>query len=139
MLTKSERYEGGVNLIFDTDVLIWCFRGNEAAATVIDKAMHRQLSAVSLMELHQGARNKTEQKAISRFIRELDFRVLPIDENISHRACIYVEQFYLKASMQMADALIAATAVEHAETLCSANVRHYKVITELSMKVFKPV
>jgi len=125
-------------LIFDTDVLIWCFRGNEAAANVIDKAMNRQLSAVSLMELHQGARNKTEQKAISRFIRELDFRVLPIDENISHRACIYVEQFHLKASMQMADALIAATAVEHAETLCSANVKHYKVITELSMKGFKP-
>jgi predicted nucleic acid-binding protein len=125
-------------LIFDTDVLIWCFRGNEAAANVIDQTAQRQISAVSLMELHQGARNKTEQKAISRFIRELDFRVLPIDENISHRACIYVEQFYLKASMQMADSLIAATAVEHAATLCSANAKHYKVITELSMKVFKP-
>ena len=105
---------------------------------MIDQAAQRQISAVSLMELHQGARNKTEQKAISRFIRELDFRVLPIDANISHRACIYVEEFYLKASMQMADALIAATAVEHATTLCSANAKHYKVITELSMKVFKP-
>lgn len=90
------------------------------------------------MELHQGARNKTEQKAISRFIRELDFRVLPIDENISHRACIYVEEFCLKAAMQLADALIAATAVECAETLCTGNVKHYKVLTELETQVFRP-
>jgi predicted nucleic acid-binding protein len=123
-------------LIFDTDVLIWCFRGNERAAAIIDGCELRQISAVSLMELHQGARNKTEQKAISRFIRELDFRVLPVDENISHRACIYVEEFCLKAAMQMADALIAATAVEYAETLCTANVKHYKVVSELSFRAF---
>lgn len=125
-------------MIFDTDVLIWCFRGNERAAAAIDECELRQISAVSLMELHQGARNKTEQKAIGRFIRELDFRVLPVDENISHRACIYVEEFTLKASMQLADALIAATAVEYAETLCTANVKHYKAITELNTRMFKP-
>jgi predicted nucleic acid-binding protein len=125
-------------LIFDTDVLIWCFRGNERAAAVVDDCELRQISAISLMELHQGARNKTEQKAIARFIRELDFRVLPVDENISHRACIYVEEFCLKAAMQLADALIAATAVEYAETLCTANVNHYKVVRELSVRAFKP-
>lgn len=90
------------------------------------------------MELHQGARSKSEQREIGRFMRELDFRVLPIDENISHRACIYVEEFCLKASMQLADALIAATAVEYAETLCTGNHKHYKVVSELKTKVFKP-
>lgn len=125
-------------MIFDTDVLIWCFRGNERASTVIDACDDRRVSAVTLMELHQGARNKTEQKAISRFMRELDFRILPLDENISHRACIYVEEFCLKASMQMADALIAATAVESVETLCTANHKHYKVLSELNLKLFKP-
>ncbi len=117
--------------------MIWCFRGNEDAASVIDACAKRQISAITLMELHQGARNKTEQKAISRFIRELNFRVLPVDENISHRACIYVEEFCLKAGMQMADALIAATAVEHAETLCTANVKHYKVVSEVSLRAFR--
>ncbi len=90
------------------------------------------------MELHQGARNKKEQQAIGRFLREMDFHVLPIDENSSHRACIYVEQFCLKASMQLADALIASTAVERAETLCTANVKHYRVVSELSTKIFRP-
>ncbi len=125
-------------MIFDTDVLIWCFRGNEAAARVIDACQDRKITAVTLMELHQGARNKSEQKTINKFVREMEFHILPIDENISHRACIYVEEFCLKASMHMADALIAATAVEQAETLCTANHKHYKVVSELDTKVFKP-
>lgn len=124
-------------MIFDTDVLIWCFRGNVKAANAVEACDERKISIVTLMELHQGARNKDEQKAISRFIRELDFRVLPIDENISHRASIYVEEFCLKASMQMADALIAATAAELSECLCTANLKHYKVVSELDTKVFR--
>jgi predicted nucleic acid-binding protein len=40
--------------------------------------------------------------------------------------------------MQLADALIVATAVEYAETLCTANLKHYKVVTELSTRVFRP-
>jgi Predicted nucleic acid-binding protein, contains PIN domain len=125
-------------MIFDTDVLIWCFRGNARAGRAIEDCKERRLSAVTLMELHQGARDKSEQKAIGKFVRELNFEVLPIDENISHRACIYVEEFCLQASMQMADALIAATAVERGETLCTANHKHYKAVSELEIKRFKP-
>lgn len=123
---------------FDTDVLIWCFRGNKRASRVIEDCDARCVSAVTLMELHQGARDKSEQKAIGKFIRELNFEVLPIDENISHRACIYVEEFCLQAFMQMADALIAATTVERGETLCTANYKRYKAVSELEIKRFKP-
>lgn len=125
-------------MIFDTDVLIWCFRGNERASKAIDQCDDRLISVVTLMELHQGARDKREQRAIGKFIRELDFRIVPIDENISHRACIYLEEFCLKASMQMADALIAATSVEQGERLCTANHKHYKAVTELETQVFRP-
>lgn len=125
-------------MIFDTDVLIWCFRGNDEAGKVIESNEDRMLSVVTLMELHQGARNKQEQRAISKFIKELGFRVLPIDENISHRASIYVEEFCLSDSMQMADALIAATAVECGKTLCTANHKHYKAVSELEIQMFRP-
>lgn len=125
-------------MIFDSDVLIWFFRGNSKSAKLIESAENRKISAVTLMELHQGARNKTEQKAIGKFLKDLSFEVLMISENISHRACIYVEEYCLKANLQMADALIAATAVEHRATLCSANAKHYKVISECELKVFKP-
>ena len=125
-------------MIFDTDVIIWCFRGNERAAAAIKEAREREISAVSLTELLQGARSKEEQKLIGKFLRDLSFAVLPLTENIGHRASIYVEEYCLKGGLQMADALIAATAVESRKTLCSGNAKHYRVVSEIDLKVFKP-
>lgn len=125
-------------MIFDTDVLIWFFRANLKAAKVIEAAGNRRISAVTLMELQQGARDKKEQRAIGKFLNDLSFEVLMISEDISHRACVYVEEYGLKANMKMADALIAATAVERRDVLCSGNYKHYKVVSELNLKVFKP-
>ncbi|MDP0501898.1 MAG: type II toxin-antitoxin system VapC family toxin [Verrucomicrobiota bacterium JB022] len=124
-------------MIFDTDVLIWCFRGNSKAAEAIRAATSRAISAVTLMELHQGARNKQEQKQIGKFLRELSFSVLPLSENISHRACIYVEEYSLSDSLEMADALIAATAVEYRHTVLTGNGKHYRMITEIDLEVFR--
>ena len=45
-------------MIFDTDVMIWAFRGNEKALDAIDNAPSRAISAVTYMELLQGVRNK---------------------------------------------------------------------------------
>lgn len=125
-------------MIFDTDVLIWFLRGNVKAATVIEAAENRRISAVTLMELQQGVRDKKEQKAIGRFLNDQSFDVLMVSEIICHRACIYVEEYGLKSSVKLADALIAATAVEHRDILCTANGKHYKVISELELKIFKP-
>lgn len=125
-------------MIFDTDVLIWYLRGNPRAAVAIDESSDRKISAVTLMELYQGARDKRELKTIGDFFYDYSFSVLPITENISHRASIYVEQFCLGAHLQMADALIAATSIEHRDILYTANAKHYKVIQELAIKVFKP-
>ena len=117
-------------MLFDTDVLIWALRGNPKAAAVIDDAEDRFISAVTYMELIQGARNKAEQKLIK--------ETVPIDENISLRATVFMEEFCLKSGMGLADALIFATACEHTITLCSANKKHYKEIASLTAKEFRP-
>jgi hypothetical protein len=123
-------------VIFDTDVLIWALRGNEKAAQAIDAGAGRAVSIVSCMELFQGARDKKELAAIRRFL--LDFETLPLSENTGYRAGIYMEEYALKAGLQLADALIAATAVERSETLCSGNAKHYQAISELALRTFRP-
>lgn len=125
-------------MLFDTDVLIWALRGNPKAAAVIDGAEDRFISAVTYMELIQGARNKAEQKLIKDFLSSLGFQTVPIDENISLRATVFMEEFYLKSGMGLADALIFATACEHTMILCSANKKHYKEIASLTAKEFRP-
>jgi hypothetical protein len=125
-------------MLFDTDVIIWALRGNTKAATAIDKAEQRFISAVSYMELIKGARDKADLQITKSFILDLAFEVLPVSENISHRAMIYMEEFVLKSGMDMADALIAATASENSLKLCTANSKHYKVIPDIGLSVFKP-
>ena len=125
-------------MLFDTDVLIWALRGSKAAAKEIDGDENRFISAVNYMELMQGARNKREQTMIKQFLNELDFTVLPITEAVSHRAMIFIEEHALRSGIQLADALVFATACEHSLTLCSANQKHFRSIQSLDSKVFKP-
>lgn len=125
-------------MLFDTDIIIWALRGNEKAATIIDNAQSRFISAVSYMELLKGARDKNDQKFTKSFISDLGFEILPVTENISHRAMIYMEEFVLKSGMDMADSLIAATAAENTLKLCTGNSKHYKFIPNIELSVFKP-
>jgi len=125
-------------VIFDTDVLIWVFRGNAKAARAVDSAEARAVAIVTYMELLQGARDKRDVKAIKSFLADLGFRTLPLTENIGHRASIYMEEYGLSVRMSMADALIAATAVENHDVLLTGNQRHYRVIKELESKTFRP-
>jgi hypothetical protein len=125
-------------MLFDTDVLVWCFRGNKKAARLIEQADERMLSLVSYMELLQSVRNKAESKAITNFLADFAFQMLPLMENIGHRACIYIEEHGLKSGMCMADALLAATAVENRLALCTGNQKNYCVIADLEVVAFKP-
>ena len=125
-------------MIVDTDVLIWVLRGHAKAARAVDLAPARALSVVTYMELLQGARDKNELRTIKAYLADLRFRLLPLTENIGHRASIYMEEYTLAAAVSMADALLAATAVENAETLLTANHKHYKPIKDLQLKIFKP-
>jgi len=125
-------------MLFDTDVLIWLFRGQKSAARRVERAERRAVSVVTYMELLQGARNREEMSSIKDFLVELSFDLLPLTENIGHRASIYMEEYALRAGLRLADALIAATAVEHHLPLCTANRKHYKVIEELELKIYRP-
>jgi predicted nucleic acid-binding protein len=128
----------GDSMQFDTDVLIWFFRGNEKAAGVFDRIDDRRISVITYMELLQGARNKEESRTIKRFLADYSFLMVPLTQNIGHRASIYMEEYALQADMGVADVLIAATAVENHFVLCTANHKHYKGIKDLELKIFRP-
>ncbi len=125
-------------MIFDTDVLIWVQRGNQKAARLIDRTEDRLLSIYSHLELLQNAKNKDQNRRINDFLTTFGFTILPLTENIGHRASIYIEEYTLSRGLRAGDAIIAATAVENNMTLVSGNARHFRPIKELKLKIFKP-
>lgn len=125
-------------MLFDTDILIWVQRGNENAASLIDQNRERKISILSYMELMQCPSSKEMQKITMDFLTEFNFEILPITENIGHRAAIYIEEHSLSTGMRAGDAIIAATAVENNLTLSTGNKKHFKNIKGLTLKLFKP-
>jgi len=125
-------------MLFDTDVIILALRGNQNAVDKIDSTDVLQISAVSYMELFKGARNKQELQNLKQTLHTLAFEIIPINENVSHRAMIYIEEYGLSSGIDLPDALIAATAIEKNLCLCSGNSKHYKVIPNIELDTFRP-
>ncbi|RKX73854.1 MAG: type II toxin-antitoxin system VapC family toxin [Spirochaetes bacterium] len=125
-------------MIFDTDILIWIQRGNEKAARVIDHEKDRYISIQTYMELLQCAQNKQQHIRTRQFLKDFGFHTLPFTENIGHRAAVYVEEHSLLSDMRAGDAIIAATAAENNLMLCTGNAKHFRIIKDLQLKIFKP-
>ncbi len=125
-------------MLVDTDVLIWNLRGNETAARFLDSQAHFLMSAVTYMELVQGLRDKAEFRALRQAMRFWNAAVEPVSEEVSARAMFLMEEHALSHNMQLADALIAATALHLGLPLLTANDRHYRHVDGLKLDVFRP-
>lgn len=79
-------------MIVDSDVLIWYFRGNENAKILFDNEKNVSVSAVSYMELFQGARNKCELAALDDFFTKRKISTVQIDKKISTMAIAFVKK-----------------------------------------------
>jgi Predicted nucleic acid-binding protein, contains PIN domain len=125
-------------LIIDTDVLIWELRGNAKAQKIIHENIPFSISVITYMEIVQGMRNKSELGSFIKQLTKWDANIIQISKDISTRAMIYVEEYFLSSSMELADALIAATCVNNSEILLTANEKHYKHIPTMQLKKFNP-
>ncbi|MBZ0142393.1 MAG: type II toxin-antitoxin system VapC family toxin [Rhodocyclaceae bacterium] len=125
-------------MLVDTDVLIWYLRGYPNAAKYLDSLSAVRLSAVTYMELVQGCRNKDELSRLKKDLAARQAAILPITEAISNRAAVLVETHFLGGGLLMADALIAATALEHGLSLASANNKHFGIVAGLKLETFQP-
>ena len=127
-------------MIVDTDILIWYFRGDEAARRFLVRVPfpERAVSALTLMELLQGCRDPRETRDAAVFVSQNLAAVIHPDETISRRAIRLLELHALRAGLRVVDALIAATALETGVALATANVRHYRAIAGLSVVGFRP-
>jgi predicted nucleic acid-binding protein len=81
------------------------------------------------MEVVQGCRNVVEVRAVRNLVRPLPV-IWPTEADCD-RAFNDFSAFYLSHHLGFIDALIAACAIGQSATLCTFNVKHYRVIAGL--------
>jgi predicted nucleic acid-binding protein len=113
-------------------------RGNEKAYKHIERSRNLHISVVTYIELVQGMRNKKELNSFRKFLKLWNANLIYINEEISAKAMFYIEQHYLSHSLQLADALIGATAVSHGFPILTENDKHYKGVKDIQIKKFRP-
>ena len=125
-------------MVVDTDVLIWYLKGNENAFEALEELNKFSISVVTYMELVQGMRNKKELNSLRQALKIWNTKIIYISEDISAKAMFFVEQHFLSHAIQLADALIGATAIFCGEPILTANDKHYNVLKDLQIKKFRP-
>lgn len=137
-----ENHNGGNNVAFtlvDTDILIDSGRGDQEAIDCLQRL--EQLSSlatsvVTQMELMVGCRNKTELRALEIFLQR--FQILKLTEQISDRAVGLLQQYRLSHGLLIPDALIAAIALEHNESLITNHEKsaRFRFIAGLNLQPY---
>ena len=121
-------------LLIDTDILIDVANNDSTAKGRLAAESHSSVLAVSpitVMELTVGCRNKAELQALKHFLSQ--FQVLTLSRDIGDRALELLQSYFLSHGLLIADALIAATAIENHIPLLSKNQRDFRFIQELNL------
>ena len=125
-------------MLIDSDVLVWLTRGHVGAAKRLQAIDVWRISAVTYIELAQGCRDKTDLARLKQGLTARHTEILPVTPVISQRAVDLIDALALSHGMRLADALIAATAIELQEALVTANVKHFSAVEGLKVEVFLP-
>ena len=81
-------------------------------------------------------RNQDERLAIRQSLDRRHAEQLALTPAITERAVDLMQRLVLSHGLQLGDALIAATAIEHGLPLLTGNARHFLPIAELRIEIF---
>ena len=116
-----------MRILVDSDILVEVMRGRDPAISSHWEDLAASgdsilCSPISLAELWHGARPR-EHKALGDLFGALI--CVPIDAEIGRRAGQYLRVYHKSHSVELGDALIAATAKLHNAALWTRNRKHY--------------
>ena len=116
--------------LLDTSVLVGILRKDAAAlAWFASNAMGAKASVISLTELYLGVRRQNEERDLVDLERLV--RPLVVDRDIAVRAGVFVRHYRPSHSVEISDAIIAATAEQHGLRLATLNVKHFPMFPKL--------
>ncbi len=116
--------------LVDSDVLIDYLKGFNLACDLME--MHIDsigLSVITIAEIRAGIKGKEEEQAFEQFLSAIP--LYDVTRTIAEMGGDWVRQFGRSHSVEVPDALIAATAAAHNLELKTLNTKHYPMFKEL--------
>jgi predicted nucleic acid-binding protein len=117
-------------ILVDTDVLIDYLRGRDEAVALITSTDRTILiSSLTVAELYAGIKGDDEEKTLEEFLGTLT--VISVTSSLAKAAGRYRKQYMKSHSVGLADAVIAATAMQEGALLKTLNIKHYPMMEGL--------
>lgn len=121
-------------ILVDSNILIQFSRGDHETANWLRMSGRSNVLVISViteLELLVGSRDKRHQKEIRTFLSR--FPVVDVTPEISRLASKLIEEYYLSHNLQVADSLIAATALDCGSALATINRKDFRFIDGLRL------
>lgn len=123
-------------LLIDTDVLIDYPRDYPDAVSYVEAQQEGLfISVVTVAELYAGVREGDERSRLERFL--LAFDIIPLDQRLSIKGGLYRRDYGKSHNVGLADALIAATAVQQQVPLVTLNRKHFPMLRDVRVPYHK--
>jgi predicted nucleic acid-binding protein len=122
------------DFLLDANILIGVFRGESELKTYVE-SLDSTIDTTVYVELIQGAKNKREVEKIEIVLRQ--FAILHFNEKISRRTIELIRAYSKSHGLRFGDAIIAATCMEHGLKLVTFNVKDFRFIKGLKIRVPK--
>jgi predicted nucleic acid-binding protein len=121
-------------ILVDTDVLVDCLRGTDAAKEWIGRAPSEDLAipGIAAMELLIGCRNQVDVQQIQKFLGA--FSVVWPDAADSAAAYDLLLAHRLSSGLGIPDCFVAAMAINRKVDLFTFNVKHFRVVEGLHVQ-----
>jgi predicted nucleic acid-binding protein len=116
------------NYLPDTNVFSRIFKGNAQLKQFIEINSSVVCSTIYIENI-QGSKSNQEKRFIKKYLD--NFPLLLVDSDISARAIQLIDAYSNSNGLLLADALIAATALENDLTVLTYNVDDFKFIKDL--------
>ena len=109
-------------IFLDTNILIEYLKGNKSLIEPY-QAEELFISDIVVMELYQGAKNKSDLNFIAKEIAV--FKILKTNDEIMKLATVLVREYNLSHNLKMMDAIIASTVLVYDIQLMSLNRKDF--------------
>ncbi len=117
-----------MNEIIDANIFFKIFKNNSAVKSYVE-SLNAVIDTTIYIECLQGSKSNREKREIKKYLD--NFPLLPITPKVSERAIELIDKYSNSHGLLLADALIAATALENDLTVLTYNVGDFQFIADL--------